>query len=742
MILKQILILSAFLVFSNIITATQLKSQDIQDRKELQAHKLDGSANFNFDGHVDEDFWKLIEPATDFLQQEPNEGASATERTEVRIAYDSENLYIGVILFDSEPEEIRANQKRRDARLVADERFTWIIDTYNDQRSAYFMEVNPNALRTDGLLTTGQGSSINLNWDGIWDARAVIGDFGWSAEIVIPFRTFNFDPNNDTWGINFMRVVRRKGETSLWSGHQRNQGIERPQNAGILTSLSGMTQGLGLEVIPFGIFNGSEDRLGVESAKSSSLDGGFDMNYNITPRLTASITVNTDFAEAEVDQRQVNLTRFPVRFPEQRNFFLEGSSIYEFAPRSMVFPFFSRSIGLQGGQPIPINFGARLLGNTGNYNLALLHVNTGSLDNFDSEHYSVARVKRNLGSESTFGILYTRKSATNQTNEIFNELQASHTFGADLELGTSTFLGDKNLQFQAFYVFHNSPFADDDVTTFTNRSSWGTRLNFPNQPWSGHLSYRELGEAFDPAVGFTQRNAFKRFNPAISYAPQFSNSDLIRQMEWDIWYEHLMDMDFKLMTQALRFTIFNIDFMSDEMVMLNITRDYEFLNHPFDIRRDGTIVIPEDEYVNWFLGSRFATASYRTLAIVLEFETGGFWSGTRSELGTELVLRPFPGIDLTAEYVRTDVDLNEGDFSTDLFRFTANLDLTTSLFFTTNVQYDNLSNLLGTNNRIRWIITPGSNLYLVYNHNWLDQDSRFHTLQRSGTMKLSYTHRF
>lgn len=728
-------------LFSGLLFTPPLIAQNPQGKSEISAYRLDASEPFVFDGRLDEEFWSRIEPATGFLQQEPDEGAPATERTEVRIAYDSEYLYMGVMLYDSDPSGIKATQLRRDTRLVADERFTWIIDTYNDQRSAYFMEVNPNALRTDGLLTTGQGGGINLNWDGIWDARAHIGDFGWSVEIRIPFRTLNFNPESDRWGINFMRVIRRKSETVLWTGHRRHQGIDRPQNAGVLTGLTGMSQGLGLEVVPFGIFNGSEDTHSNGSGTVTDVDGGFDVNYSITPRLRASVTVNTDFAEAEVDRRQVNLSRFPIMFPEQRDFFLEGSNIYEFAPGSRVYPFFSRKIGLDQGQPVPINFGARLLGNTGPYNLALLQVNTGSTDNLESENFSVARIKRNLGSESTFGVLYTRRSAMSD-GEPATDFQDRHTLGADLELGTSSFMGDKNLQFQLFYIYHNSSVADDDLTDIWDRSSWGTRLNFPNQPWSGHFSYRQLGEAFDPAVGFTQRNAYRRFNPAISYSPQMSSSDLVRQFEWDIWYEHLMDLDFNLLTQDIRFTIFNIDFMSDEMIMLDVTRNYEQLQEPFDIKRDGSLLIPEDEYVNWLISSRFATASHRKVALELELETGGFWSGTRTEYEAEITLRPYTGIELNPEYVRTNVDLEEGSFSTDLLRFTANLDFTNFLFFSSSVQYDNLSNLLATNNRLRWIIRPGSDLYLVYAHNWIEEQSRFHTLQRSGTFKVSYTHRF
>lgn len=718
-----------------------MTAQDSQVRKNLEAYQLKSSEGFIFDGNVDEGFWRRAEPATGFRQQEPNEGAGATERTEVRIVYDEEYLYLGVILYDSDPSGIKANQKRRDVRIVADERFTWIFDTFNNQRSAYFMEINPNGLRTDGLISTGQGNSINLNWDGIWDARTTIGDFGWSAEIKIPFRTLNFDIESDRWGANFMRVIRRKSETVLWTGYRRNQGIDRPQDAGLLTGLTGMSQGLGLEVVPFGILQSSEQRNSNDS--ETDMDGGLDINYSITPSLKASLTFNTDFAEAEVDQRQVNLTRFPLQFPEQRDFFLEGANIYEFAPASGVNPYFSRRIGLRDGMPVPITYGARLLGNTGDYNLALLHVRTGEKDDIRSENFSVARVKRNIGSESTAGLIYTRRSAlsANSENEV-SELQERYTLGGDMDLGTSRFMGDNNLQFQAYFVFHNSSYASDDTTDVWDRSSRGFRLSFPNQPWSGHVSYREFGNAFNPAVGFTPRNAFRRLQPSIDYTPQLSASNTIRQVGWGIRFEHLTDLDFNLLTQYLTFTLFDIELVSDDQLSLSVTRNYERLQYPFDIRGDGSIIVPVDEYVNWLANVDIETASYRKISLEASFEGGGFWSGSRMEYGAGLTLRPFPGIELSPEYIRTDVNIEEAPFSTDLVRFEANFDFTTSLFLTTNIQFDNLSDLLGVNNRLRWIIMPGSDLYLVYKHNWRNRNTGFQTTQRSGAVKISYTHRF
>ncbi len=734
--------LHLFLNFSLILiftgTPMRLAAQNLTT-PEIRAYQLSEGEKLIFDGQVEEQFWSKVMPATDFKMQQPQEGADATEKTEVRIAYDLENLYLGVILYDSDPDQIKAFLKRRDQPMVSDERFTWMFDTFNDRRRGYFLEVNPNGMRTDGLLNIGQGGSLNLNWDGIWDARTVIGDFGWSAEIKIPFRSLNFDPESDTWGANFMRVIRRKNETVLWTGYQRNQGITRPQDAGKLRGLSGISQGLGLEVIPYGI----AERTREETIKDTDvrLDAGFDINYSLTPGLKASLTINTDFAETEVDQRQVNLTRFPLFFPERRDFFLEGSNIYQFAPASGINPFFSRRIGLRNGRPIPITYGARILGNAGDYNLALLQVRTGERGEIKPENFTVARVKKNIGAESTLGLVYTRRS-TEDGNELPEPLQDRHTLGADLELSTSKFLGDKNLQFQAFLVFHNSAFKEDDSTDIWDRSTRGIRLNFPNQPWSGHISYREFGIAYDPAVGFNRRSGFRRVNPRIGFVPQLTNSNLIQQIEWGIWFEYLTDMDLTLLTEETQFTLFNITFNSGDAWGMELVQNFERLQQPFDIKGDGSIIIPLDIYRNWWFSSVLETASYRKVSAEISYLSGGFWSGHQREFGVGITLRPFAGFSFSPEYVHTEIDLAEGSFETDLFRFEGNFDFTTSIFLSSIIQYDNLSDLLGMNNRLRWIITPGSDLFLVYNHNWLRLEDRFSTLQTSGALKLTYTHRF
>ena len=718
-------------------------AQSDPEFRTIQAHRLPESTTIRLDGKLNEAIWHQVPVSTDFTMQEPIEGGDPTEKTEVQIVYDEENIYLGVTLYDSDPSAIKAFQKRRDAGLNTDDRFRWIFDTFHDQRNAYFFEVNPNALRRDALISTGQGISFNRNWDGIWDAKVFIGQFGWSIEIVIPFQSLSFNPNSDRWGVNFQRTIRRKNEDVLWTGYRRNQGVFRPQNAGDLVGISQVSQGIGLEVVPFGILDNNKTVTDNSTDTETDADGGLDISYNIIPSLEASATFNTDFAETEVDQRRVNLTRFPLFFPEQRDFFLEGSNILSFAPGSGVNPFFSRRIGLVDGEDISITWGSRILGTVGSYNMALMQVRTGEQGMVNAEHFSVARVKKNVLKESTLGIIYTRRATENQAN-LDQPLQARQTAGADLEYGTSTFLNDKNLQLQAFFIYHNSAFAQGDTSGFWDRTSRGGRINFPNEPWSGHVSYREFGSQFDPAVGFTPRNAFKRVQPSISFSPLFEKSQRIQEFRWSLRFEHLTDLSFQKLTQDVNFTLFNMELVEGDEISIQINRNFERLQQPFDILRDGSIIIPVDDYVNWGFETELEFANFRRVTGQIEIEKSGFWTGNRTVYSTQITGRPLPGINLTAEYERTDVSLDGGSFNTDVVRFVGNFDFTSSFFVTTNIQFDNVSDILGMNNRLRWIIKPGSDLFLVYNHNWRQDDitDRFRTLERTGTVKLSITHRF
>ncbi len=735
------------------------QSAGAQSGPSLRAHTLDDSETIRLDGRLDEAAWAGAIPDTTFTQQAPVEGGRPSERTAVRVAYDDEALYLGVELFYSDPSDIRANQLRRDAPLSSDDRLMWTVDPYNDGRNAYFFETNPLGLRGDGLLSSGQGSSLNKSWDGIWNVAVRQHDDGWTAEIRIPFRTLQFEPGQTTWGFNLQRTIRVKNEEILWAGFRRNEGLFRPRYAGEIRGVQGTSSGLGLDVIPFGLANGTRTWADASTSPETTVDAGGDLSYAFTPALRTALTVNTDFAEVEVDQRRVNLTRFPLFFPEKRDFFLESADLFQFAPRSGQNPFFSRRIGLEEGTPVPILAGGRLNGRFGDYDLGFFQVRTQAADvredaaDLPPEDFMAGRVIRNLGAESQVGVIYTRR-ATHDRGGPYALLSNRHTIGTDLELGTTTLFGDKDFQFQAFVLWHNAPLenpanlnvendtlgVDKIGSPWHQRTTRGVRFNYPNDPWVAHMSYREFGEAYDPAVGFVRRVGFRRLQPTVSYQPVLKGYSAIQELGFTARFEYLTDLAFEPETINLTLSPVDIQFITGDTFEAQGAYDFERLDAPFDILRDGSIIIPPGSYRTMGTEIEAETAEYRTLSAEAEVEYGGFWSGIQTEFEFGTTVRPLNGVNLGLDWEHNRVRLDEGDFNTHVVRFDGTLDLTPDLSLTTQVQYDNLTERLGLFTRLRWIAQPGSDLYLVYTHNWQRLDrSRLSPQNAELAAKLTYT---
>ena len=604
----------------------------------LGAHRVSADVTINLDGRLNEGIWQDALAITDFTQQEPVEGGVPSQPTEIRVLYDENSLYIGATLYD-DPDGIIAFQRQRDAGLGTDDRFMWILDTFHDGRTGYFFEINPAGLMGDGILGGGGGGGrgggggggrVNKSWDGIWEARTALTPDGWSAEIEIPFRTLNFDPSADTWGINFQRTIRRSEEEILWRGWLRNQGIFGPVYAGDLTGLEGLSQGIGLEAIPLAVMtwrNIAEDPDPTTFPRDVSLD----VNYSVTSSLRASLSVNTDFAEVEADERQVNLTRFPIFFPERRDFFLEGSSVFAFAQRSGPRPFFSRQIGLKDGQQIPIDFGARMTGQAGDYELGFYQIRSGSTalepsndvaqaTRFSPEDFTVARVKRRIFEQSSIGAVYTRRAGGESEEGL--ALVDRHTAGVDLELATRNFLGDNTAELEAFFVWNSDP---DRYPTRTlgDLSARGFRFNLPNDIWSGHVSYREFGGYYDPSVGFVNRNDFRRVEPRIGWSPRPESIPWIRQLNWGIQLRYLTELGTGILEEReLSLGVLGIDFESGDFLNFQINQTYEFLDNPFEIV-DG-INVEAGGYPTWSYQVRAGTTGRRRVSVFGFLNLGEF----------------------------------------------------------------------------------------------------------------------
>jgi hypothetical protein len=469
-------------------------------RRAVAAARLADSESITLDGRLDEAVWLRAVPAADFVQIDPSNGGPPTERTEVRIAFGRDAFYMGVTNYDSDPEGWLGFQRRRDEFLGSDDRFMWVIDTFLDSRSGYFFETNPSGLIADSLIGI---NGDNRQWDGIWNLRVDRSAIGWTIEVEIPFRTLNFNPDSDTWGINFQRTVRRKNEEMIWTGWARNQGLRRMSNSGLVTGIRDVSQGHGLDIKPYGLFTAEASPGRGRGTMDPDGSAGVDVFYNPTPLLRTNLTINTDFAQTEVDQRQVNLTRYSLFFPERRDFFLDGTTFFDFGSPTdadlRINPFFSRRIGLSdAGTPQTIDFGTKITGQMGAQDVGLLHVRTGSDTGFVGEDFTVARAKRRVLRQSYFGALYTRRDPRTAAGA------TGHTGGLDATFATSSFLGSENLETTA-WLLRTSRSGDTD-----GGSAFGGNINFPNDPWSANLDVSEVEENFQPSVGFVTRRDYRR----------------------------------------------------------------------------------------------------------------------------------------------------------------------------------------------------------------------------------------
>jgi hypothetical protein len=698
-------------------------------RPSVTAVRLGEGERITIDGVLDEAVWKRTGPATDFIMRDPILGGTPTESTEVHFAFNDDHLYMGVICRDSEPDKLLGNTRKRDEFLGADDRFMWTIDTFFNQQTGYFFEMNPSGLMADELM--GPGDNSNREWDGIWNARVRRSEIGWVIEIDIPFRSIAFDPNAPAWGVNFQRTVRRKNEETIWTGHQRNQGLRRMSNAGLLVGLRDVTQSRGIELKPYlaGYLADYPGRQG--RARQSDIDVGGEATYAITPSLRAVGTINTDFAETEVDDRRVNLTRFALQYPEKRGFFLDGATFFDFH----IPVFFSRRIGLDdSGQPQRIIGGTKLTGQAGAFDVGGLYVSTGEDDGALGEDFTTLRVRRRLLRQSYVGGIFTSRSTRNQS-----AIPTRLTGGLDFRLATSTFRGDRNLEASGF-ISANSVYdgrSGDNV-------AFGGRVEYPNDTIETSFAYTEVPVNFDPAVGFVNRNDFRRYQPEFGYNPRPAGHRFIRRFQFGADVDIYTDRRNQLETQEFDVTVASVELHSGDSVDVEITPSYERLDEPFEIS-EGVELPAGGEYR--FTRYRFAieTAEKRIIAVEPQVQWGGFLSGTRTEISLSVGVRPRPGVTLNMEYEFNDVSLPEGEFQTKLFRLVADTQFSPFMYLVNNVQYDSVSRIMGWQSRFRWILTPGNDIFFVYTHNWIDgvdPAARFRTLDRRGAAKAVYTKRF
>jgi hypothetical protein len=707
------------------LTAVPLAAEPGADPRPaaLAATAAQAGGPVRLDGRLDDAAWSGASPIGPLTQSEPDEGAPPTERTEVRVLYDESHLYFGIRCFDREPSGIAATKMGRDAELGGDDHVLVVLDTFADRRNGFFFGVTPRGARAEGQIANNS-ESLNFDWDGIWDAAARVDAEGWTAELAIPFKTLRFKADLAAWGLNVQRYVARRQETDRWVAPRRDVWISNLTEAGRLEGLDGARQGKGLDVRPY-LSGGETDGDGEAKA-------GGDVFLNVTPNLTASLTVNTDFAETEADDRQVNLTRFPLFYPEKRSFFLEGAGIYEVAglgsQNSDLVPFYSRRIGLYQGQEVPILAGLKLSGRVGRWNVGGLDVETGRLDDLGLGRQNLlsARASRNLLRQSFVGALVTHGNPSGAGENTL--------VGVDARLATSTFRGGENLSLDLY------AFGTDDAASGRKGYAWGGKIDYPNDLWDVALSYKEIDDAFRPALGFVRRTGIRKTNAKADFMPRPGRLG-VRQLFFEASLQYVTDQRGRTLDWMFMGTPFSVQTESGEELQLEWVPQFERLDEPFEIQPG--IVIPAGDYRYTAWIAQVETASRRRWVAEVEARWGSFYDGDLTRVEASLVLKPSPYVLLAAGGEWSRGSLPAGDFTAKVLQARLELSASPNLGWSNLVQYDSDSRELGFQSRLRWRLRPGSDLFVVLNRGWVhEEDGSYRRYFDRGSAKVQHTFRF
>ncbi len=691
---------------------------------EVEAGVLDGA--LTVDGVLDEPAWRTAPAVDAFTQSDPVEGAPPSGRTSVRVLAGTKALAIGIECDDPEPDGIVSFSVARDASLRNEDHVRIVLGPFLDGRSGYLFAVNPSGARYDGLIEPG-GENDDPNWDGIWEAATRRTPRGWVAELSIPIETLSFRPGLDVWHFNVERRIQRLLEVDRWASPERQFQVTQTSRAGLVTDLPDFTLGLGLSVRPAVSVGGGHP------APETPLDGEFQPSLDVTQRmgsnLLASFTANTDFAETEVDTRRTNLTRFPLFFPEKRTFFLEGADIFSFGLGlgEDVIPYFSRRIGLIKGNEVPIIAGGKVNGRIQNTNLGSLVVGTNDEPGVveDETVMAVGRVKQNLWAESWLGAIATVGDPLGRSG--------SWTAGADFTYATSRFRGDKNFLIGLWALAMDRQGLGDD------RSAYGLKIDYPNDLWDIALTYKRIGRDFDPSLGFVPRRGVQLFNLGIDNRTRLSSGP-IQQLYHEFRPFLATDLSGKWESYRVFFAPVNWRFRSGERFELNANPTGERLVAPFEIAEG--VVIPPGSYHWRRYRVEISTARKRKLYAQVTWWFGGFYDGKLDQIVWNGAWNPAPLVTVEFSGEQNVGRLPEGDFTQTLVGTRLRFNFSPDLMLSSYVQYDTLSESVGTNTRLRWTFSPLGDFFVVYNHNIQQLLDRWRLDSNQLLVKLQYTWRY
>ena len=691
------------------------------------------------DGVLDDPIWQEATKVTGLHQTQPIDHGEPSEASEFYIIYDENNFYVAARFYDAEPSLIRAQELIQGQSISNDDNAYILLDTFNNDRTAFYFRSNPNGVRNEGVWESA--SKFNSNWSGIWQTESRIDELGWTTEMIIPFTTLNFDPNTDEWGMNLGRTISRKNEQLFWSSFNRDSN---PATAGQLKGINNIRQGLGLDIEPsITVAQAENHQL---NNTTDRFDPSLDVFYKFTPNLTGALTFNTDFSATEVDNRQVNLTRFSLFFPEKRDFFLQDSEIFSFgnignsgltgAPGAKTqngIPFYSRRIGLDpaSGQPIDIDVGGKLAGRVGDFSIGAMTVKQGDRIGLTGQDIFVGRITSNVLSESRVGAIYTEGNPNSVTD---NTLA-----GVDFTYRNTEFSESHTVTSDFWYQQTHTEGLKGDDKAYSANLTYATQNTGPNI----ELDYSYFGNEYNPVQGFVNRRGIERAALAYNYLYLPDAHSLIRNLQFFVFSaEHISDADSGLMqSQRMFIAPVGMNTHRGDLVFVQFEQEKENLISSFEISPG--VFIPAGNYSFAYTWLNFRGSSQRNFSPSFSYSQGDFYDGTRRQVTASVDWQPNRNISFEFSYDFTDVELPYGNFITRLLSLNANFSFDSHWSWVNLLQYDNGSGNIGVNSRLRWNRKAGEDVYLVVNYNFESVAGAFEELNLiQSEIVLKYTRNF
>ena len=693
--------------------APEVVSRDRQGQATVRATRL--RAPLQIDGRLDEPVYETVQSITDFIQQLPDEGALGSERTEAWVLFDDDSIYISARCYDTAPpSEWVANEMRRDViQLRQNDSFSLMLDTFYDRRNGLAFLVTPIGGFSDFAISN-EGGRVNTDWNTIWDSRTARFDGGWTVEIQIPFKSLRYRPTStQVWGIQLRRIIRRRTEASYLTplpisaarGNSVIAGLWRVSQAGSLVGIEVPSGSRKIEIKPYGIGGVTTD-IDADSPTRNALDGqfGLDVKYGVTQNLTADFTYSTDFAQVEVDEQRVNLTRFSLFFPEKREFFLEARGNFDFARGAGLGGagaptlFFSRRIGLQGGDVVPILAGGRLTGKIGAFDVGALNIQTGNelLSGAQTTNFTVLRVKRDILRRSTIGGIFTNRSVSllgDGSNQVY---------GID---GRLAFFDDVTLLgYVARTRTADRPGRD---------ASYLAQFDYAGDRYGVNLAHLVIEDNFNPEIGFVRRDNIRRTTASGRFSPRPSSIDWVRRFSLSAGLDYTQSADDRVLETRQQDVAFEVQLENSDRFTVSATDRYELLRQPFTIAPGVTVPVGGYGFRSVLVG--YAFGQQRPVSGSIAVGTGELWNGdiTVVELGRGRV-EVTPQLSVEPSLSLNWVELPEGNFATSLSRVRVSYTVSPRMFFSGLLQHNSSGNTFSTNVRLRWEYSPGSELFVVY----------------------------